>query len=102
MIHLIATHWLAAMGVVVLLAALFALFVYGLCAAAGAHDEPRLIEPQDLMENAECRMQKEDETVCAWCQREQAVKAQPHESHGICGRHLAEMRQEVARLTRTA
>lgn len=44
--------------------------------------EPRapmdVIEPQDLIDPKE---------PCSWCQKEQAIKAQPHESHGICQRH---------------
>lgn len=35
-------------------------------------------------------------SVCAWCQKERGEQAQPNQSHGICDRHAAEMREELA------
>lgn len=46
------------------------------------------IEPEDLIEDK----------PCSWCQKEQAIKAQPHESHGICKRHSAQLLEDAKRL----
>ena len=34
--------------------------------------------------------------ICAWCQKEQGVKPNPAESHGICPKHDAAVRAELA------
>lgn len=34
--------------------------------------------------------------VCAWCQRERGEVPLPNQSHGICERHAALMRREIA------
>lgn len=49
------------------------------------------IEPLDLIDSKE---------PCSWCQKELATKAQPHESHGICKRHAAEMLADLKRITK--
>ena len=36
--------------------------------------------------------------VCAWCQQEQSVVPMPHESHGICPRHLNEQKAQLRRM----
>jgi len=60
----------------------------------GTHDKPvSIIEPQDLMDY---------EHPCSWCQKEQAIKAQPHESHGICKRHAAMLLADARRINRAA
>ena len=33
---------------------------------------------------------------CAWCLREHGVEARVGDSHGICERHFAELKAEVA------
>ena len=40
--------------------------------------------------------------ICSWCQKEQAVQPQPHESHGICQKHLAEMRGQIEQRRKAA
>lgn len=35
------------------------------------------------------------EFVCAWCQQERGEKPQPHQSHGICKKHLEEMKAQI-------
>jgi hypothetical protein len=40
-----------------------------------------------------------DDPRCAWCDKENAVRSQPHESHGICQRHAAEMLKEHREIT---
>lgn len=51
MIHLIATHLAAAIGIVVFAAFLVAVFVWAMCSAAALHREPpKVIEPGDLMD----------------------------------------------------
>ena len=36
-------------------------------------------------------------SVCAWCQQERGERPGPHESHGICARHLAAMKADLER-----
>lgn len=82
--------WPAAI-VVILVLFLIAIFIGGILKQAGLH-EPPVIEPQDLV----------DRPTCAWCQREQAIKALPQESHGICKRHAAEMLEQAKRFSKAA
>jgi len=92
MIPFIAHHPLTALALVFVGSLILALFVGGICAAAGRADVAReLIEPGEL-----------SDPVCSWCQFEQAVKAQPHESHGICQRHKEQMLAEAKRLNHAA
>jgi len=83
------THPIVSILIVAFLAALIALFVGGICRAA-ADDPVEMIEPGDLID-----------PVCSWCQREQAIKAQPHESHGICKRHFDKMMADAKRISRS-
>lgn len=34
--------------------------------------------------------------ICSWCERDQGHSPSPHDTHGICPSHLAEMRAELA------
>jgi hypothetical protein len=36
--------------------------------------------------------------ICAWCQKEQGVKASAGESHGICPRHTELMHADLFRM----
>jgi hypothetical protein len=92
--NFIITHPIIAIIAVFLILLLLVLFVGGLLRSAGMHDEPlSIIEPQDLID---------DEHPCAWCQHEQAIKAQPNESHGICKRHAATLIEDARRINRAA
>jgi hypothetical protein len=89
MTSFIIHHPIASLLIVAFVSALIALFVGGLCKSAAMHDESvSVIEPGDL-----------SDPVCSWCQREQAIKAQPHESHGICKRHFDEMMADAKRIS---
>jgi hypothetical protein len=37
------------------------------------------------------------ERVCAWCQAERGERGQAHQTHGICERHAAQVRREIAK-----
>ncbi len=86
-------HIIAAIILFLFLSALLALFIGGLLRAA-SDDMPQRsdIEPHDF----------EDETNCAWCMKEHAIKSHPNQSHGICERHKSEMLADARRISRTA
>jgi len=95
----ITTHPIFAIIALVLFVLLAALFVGGLFHSTGMHDEPvsfentaSFIEPKDLID---------DEHPCSWCQKEQSIRAQPHESHGICKRHAEMLLTDARRINRT-
>jgi hypothetical protein len=105
-IHFIATHPIVTLLAVIFIALLVALFIGGVLKSAGDADE-KLIEPEDLMDGGLRPSQVADtkaspSITCAWCQKEQAIKAQPHESHGICKRHAAMMLEDARRISRAA
>lgn len=94
MLHLIATHPFVAL-LIVFIASLIVAWIVELAIDRWAVRMPDAsdIEPGSLSDN---------EHPCAWCQKEQAIKSQPHESHGICQRHYEEMCREVERITKAA
>lgn len=94
MIHFIAIHPFVALLLVIFAVLGLTLVIGGaLVAAAERMPEPTEIEPGDL---------SDPEFPCAWCQMEQAIKAQPHESHGVCKRHAAQLLAESKRLNHAA
>lgn len=93
MIHFIAIYPFVALLLVVFVVLLVVLFIGGILKEATLHNEPPVIEPRALID---------PEFPCSWCQVEQAIKAQPHESHGICKRHTAQLLAESKRLNHAA
>lgn len=91
-------HPIVSLLAVVLIAAIVALFIGGalfIGTVLNRSDEPiapPLIEPREL---------SDPENPSSWCQQEQAIKALPHESHGICKRHMAQMLEDSKRFSKS-
>jgi hypothetical protein len=101
---------IAIIGLIIFLLLLLILFVGGILHSAGCADEQMktfsggpACEPSDASRSSDACVSKTESaenlsTQCSWCQREQAIKAQPNESHGICQRHYREMMADAKRL----
>lgn len=93
MLHLIAIHPFVAL----LILFIASLIVAWIVEVMVDHWAVRMPEASDIEPGS-----LSDPHPCAWCQKEQAIKAMPHESHGICQRHYEEMCKEVERITKAA